>query len=40
MNKEIKLYGNIGSNEVNAMQFTSTLNDYEKQGCKNLTIRA
>lgn len=39
MNKELKLYGNIGSHEVNAMLFTSTLNDYEKQGCRNLTIR-
>lgn len=39
MDKEIKLYGNIGSHEVNVMQFTSTLYDYENQGCKNLTIR-
>lgn len=39
MNKEIKLYGNIGSHEVNAMQFVNTLNECENQGCKNLTIR-
>jgi ATP-dependent protease ClpP protease subunit len=39
MNKEIKLYGSIGSGEINGIVFSKQLSEIEASGCKNLTIR-
>jgi len=37
MDKEIKLYGSIGS-EINSFDFSKQLSELEKAGCTNLTI--
>lgn len=39
MDKEIKLYGNIGSQAVNSLAFSNTLSEYERKGYSNITIR-
>ena len=39
MDKEIKLYGCIGSGGINSFDFQNQLSELEKSGCKNLTIR-
>jgi len=39
MDKEIKLYGSIGSGGIDCLGFIKQLSDLEKSGCKNLTIR-
>ena len=38
MDKEIKLYGSIGTGGINSFDFCNQLADLEKSGCKNLTI--
>ncbi|MEI7504813.1 MAG: ATP-dependent Clp protease proteolytic subunit, partial [Paludibacter sp.] len=38
MDKEIKLYGSIGSSGINSFDFSTQLSELEKSGCKSLTI--